>query len=274
MAVKSVVETLEGIPEALHGEYVKKTVGGKELFVLDVTDIEAHPTVRGLKTAHEAVKAKRDELKTQLDLVNDRFEGLPEDFTAQAYKDLQAAAEGKGGKVTQEQIDAIKADVTKKLEKEYGPVKARNGILEGEVRRRTIDEGLTTALLEAGITKEFLPAVRAMLKEKGKIDLVEENGRFSATVDTSMGPQSITEFVTDWATTTEGKAFVKPATGGDAGGGNGGKGDVNPFAVKEGERRNLTAIQELVKANPVKAREQARAAGIKDNQLAQFGLSQ
>jgi hypothetical protein len=272
MALKALLDNLDDVPEALHVEYVKKTVGGKEVFVLDVAGIDDHPSVKNLKTAHEAVKTKRDEYKTQLETATARLEGLPEDFNADKLRDLQQQAEGKGGKVTQEQIDAIRADERKKVEKDLKPIQDRNGILEREVRRRTIDDGLTQALLDAGVTKEFLPAARALLKETAQIELVEDNGRFVATVDSGVGPQKISEFVGDWVGTNEGKAFIGKATGGDAQGGNGKKGEINPFEVKDGRKPNLTDIQNLVRDNPQKALQFARAAGVPEGTIKQYGL--
>jgi len=273
MALKAVLDNLDDVPEALHDEYTKKTVNGKEVYILNVEDLDSHPSVRNLKNAHEAVKKKRDELKEELETTTARFEGLPEDFNADAYKTLKAAAEGKGGQLSEEQIKEIRADERKKVTKELEPKVQRAERLDAEVRRRTIEGGLTQALLDAGVSKEFLPAVRAMLKERGKIDLIDEDGQFDARVETNLGPQSIAEFVMDWAASPEGKAFMGKPSGGDAGGNNGKSKDENPFVVAQGGKINLTKVQNLVKENPEKARQLARAAGLPDAQLRQYGLS-
>lgn len=269
MALKSVLENLDDVPEALHDEYTKKTVNGKEVYVLQIDDLEAHPTVRGLKNAHEAVKKKRDEYKTQLE----GFEGLPEDFSIDAYNTLKAAAEGKGGdKVDEKQIADIRADERKKVLKEVQPQIDRASRLDGEVRRRTIDGGLTDALVEAGVSKEFLPAARALLKEKGKIELVDEDNQFQARIETNLGPQTLGEFVKDWVASPEGKAFAGKPSGGDATGGNNKSMDENPFKAPQGGKINLTKVSNLVKENPEKARQLARAAGIADASMRQYGL--
>ncbi|WP_332719257.1 hypothetical protein [Pelagibacterium mangrovi] len=49
MALKTILDTLDDVPEVLHAEY--KEVDGK--FVLDLEGIDAYPTVVNLKTAHE-----------------------------------------------------------------------------------------------------------------------------------------------------------------------------------------------------------------------------
>lgn len=272
MALKAILDNLDDVPEALHGEYVKKTVNGKELYVLDVADIDSHPQVKNLKNAHEAVKAKRDEYKGQLETLNERFEGLPEDFNVAAYNNLKAAAEGKGGQIDEAKVAEIRTDERKKVMKEVQPKLDLADRLDGEVRRRTIDGGLTAALVEAGVSKEFLPAARALLKESAKIELIDENGQFDARVETSMGPQKLSEFVGDWIGTDQGKAFLGKPTGGDAGGSGGKSGEDNPFVVPQGGRINLTKVQALVSANPEKARQMARAANVPDAQLRNYGL--
>lgn len=273
MAIKALLDNLDDVPEVLQEEYTKKTVGGKEVYVLNVDGIDNHPAVRSLKTAHEAVKSKRDELKTQLEETTARFEGLPEDFNIDAFKTLKAAAEGKGGQVTAEQVEEIRKAERAKLEKEYGPIKDRNNVLTTEVRRSKIDDGLTNALVGAGVPKEYLAGARALLKENGKIELVENEGRFEAVVESGLGPQKLSEFVTEWVGTSEGKVFLGKPTGGDAMG-SGGKGtDENPFKVAQGGRINLTKVSDLVSRDKEKALRLARAAGIPDGQLKQFGLA-
>jgi hypothetical protein len=100
----------------------------------------------------------------------------------------------------------------------------------------------------------------ALLKSKGAVKLVEEDGEFKAQVETDMGPMPLSNYVKDWAGGDEGKIYVKKPTGGDATGGNGQKFTDNPFDPKN---PNLTKQQELIAANDAKARQMAQAAGVK-----------
>lgn len=61
----------------------------------------------------------------------------------------------------------------------------------------------------------------ALLKSKGAVKLVEEDGHFKAQVDTDMGPMPLGSYVKDWSGSEEGKIYIKKATGGDAQGGTG-----------------------------------------------------
>jgi hypothetical protein len=274
MALKAVVETLDGIPEALHAEYVKTTINGKEVFTLDVSDIDTHPKVKSLKTAHESVKAKRDEYKQELDNLGERLEGVPEDFNGTVYKQLKTAADGKGGeKLDEEKIKEIRADERKKVMKEVKPQLDRLPVVEQDLQRTKIDDGLTQSLIEAGVERHLLPAARALLKDKGKIQLVEDSGRFNPTVETGLGPQSLGEFVKDWVGTDEGKHFVAKATGGDANGSGGKPVGDNPFKVNTGEKINLTRVNEVIRENPDKAKQLARAANLSEAKMKEYGLN-
>lgn len=273
MALKAVLESLDDVQAEIHDQYKETKVADKTFFILQVDGINDHPAVKNLKTAHEAVKTKRDEYKTQVDQFAERLEGLPEDFSAQMFKDLQAQAEGKGGKVTPEQIEQIRQQERAKLDKETKPLKDRNQVLETELRRTKIDDGLVKALVDAGVSREFLGAAKSYLKEQGTIELVEENGRFSVRVETQLGPQTLNDYVKEWMGSDEGKPFAGKVTGGDAGGSNGRSTEANPFKVKDGQKPNFTDIDAAIRADKGKALSQARAAGWGEPQLREVGLA-
>jgi hypothetical protein len=125
-----------------------------------------------------------------------------------------------------------------------------------------IDEGLTKALVNAGVGKEFIKATKSMLRDSVKV--VEDAGEYSAVVETDTGPLDIERFVSDWIASDEGKVFVPPAKGGDAGGS--GKppkptlNEKNPWAK---DTWNLTEQGKLIRSDRVKAEKFAKAAGHK-----------
>jgi hypothetical protein len=61
MALSTVLASLEGIDDAVKGLY--KEVDGS--FILDLDGIDDHPSVKGMKSALETIKGKRDEAKTE-----------------------------------------------------------------------------------------------------------------------------------------------------------------------------------------------------------------
>jgi hypothetical protein len=256
MALKTILDTLDDVPEALHGEY--KEVDGK--FILDIEGIDAHPAVVNLKTAHERVKADKKKATDELAATKARLEGLPDDFDADAYETLVQQAEGKEPAKTDEQVAQVRQQLERKHQADLAKKDERITTLEGAVTKATIDDGLSKALDEAGIDPAFKPAAMALLKSKGAVKLVEEDDQFKAQVETDMGPMPLAGYVKDWAGGDEGKIFIKKATGGDAPGGNGQKFTDNPFDPKN---PNLTKQQELIAANDAKARQMAQAVGVK-----------
>lgn len=258
MALKTILDGLDDVSEALRGEY--KEVDGK--FILDIEGIDAHPSVVNLKTAHERQKTANKTLQTDLAAAKTRLEGFPDDFDADAYEALKATAEGKAPAKTDEQVAQVRAQLEKKHNAELAKKDERINALTGAVTKATIDDGLSKALDEAGIDPAFKPGAMALLKSKGAVKLVEEDGAFKATVETDMGPMPLSGYVKDWSGSDEGKIYVKKPTGGDAPGGNGQKFADNPWDSSNGKKPNLTRQQALITENAAKARQMAQAAGV------------
>ncbi|WP_182086949.1 hypothetical protein [Aureimonas sp. ME7] len=128
------------------------------------------------------------------------------------------------------------------------------------ISKLLVDDGLTKALIEAGVGKEYLKAAKAMLKDSVKI--LHEDGTYRAVVETDMGEDDVGKFVQNWSQSDEGKVFISKPTGGDAKGGDGQRFGDNPFDTKGGTvKPNLTKAQELIASNPEKARQMAKAVG-------------
>lgn len=262
MALKAIVDDLADVPEALHGEYKEQKIGDKTVFVLDIEGVNAHPDVVSLKNAHERQKQTNKTLTTDLNAAKARLEGLPEEFNADEYERLRAAAEGKDAPKPDEQVARVRDQLERKHAADLGKKDDRIKVLEGVINRTLVDDGLNSALDAAGIDPKFKRAARATLKESGLIKLVEEDGKFSATVDTDMGPMPLDKYVSDWAAGDEGKVFVSPAKLDDAPGSRANRGtENNPYAK---DRWNKTEQGRLMTIDRNKAERLARAAGFKD----------
>ncbi|HEV7253869.1 MAG TPA: hypothetical protein VGN97_12355 [Mesorhizobium sp.] len=257
MALKTIIDNLDEVSEALRGEY--KEIDGK--FVLDLDGVNDHPAVVNLKSAHERQKQTNRTLSTELASAKERLEGLPDDFDADAYEALRQQAEGKEPPKLDERLNAQKTQLEAKFAKDRQKLEDRAAKLEKSLRRTKIDEGLTKALLDAGVDKQFLPAAKALLKEKGQIKLVEEDDDVEVFADDGVNDRTpLTDYVKKWAGEDEGKPFIAKATGGDAKGGNGRTFGENPFDPKN---PNKTKQQELIVANDAKARQMAESVGVK-----------
>jgi Rad3-related DNA helicase len=105
--------------------------------------------------------------------------------------------------------DLIK--ITKERDETVKTLEAETGFTQ----KLLVDNGLTEALVKANVTKQFLPAVKALLASKVTLK-VDGDNRVAMVGDKPLG-----EFVDSWAKGDDGKHYVAaPANGG--GGSNGG----------------------------------------------------
>ena len=186
MALKTVVETLDGIDDAVKALYAE--TDGR--FVLQVEGVDLHPDVANLKNAYERTKA-------------DKTTGAAKVAALEAQ--IAELAKGKPD-------EAATIAKMKSLEDKIEAITGERDALTGKLTGVTRDRALSDALLGAGIKNPtFLKAAQAMLAGSVKMD-----GE-TAIVETPMGPKLLADHVKAWAA-GEGKDFVASASGGGAGG--------------------------------------------------------
>lgn len=128
---------------------------------------------------------------------------------------------------------------------------------QAATQRLLVDQGLTAALTEAGVTNPvMLKAAAAMLRAE-KIEIATEGDSRVAKI----GDKLLGDHVKAWASGDEGKAFVSAPNngGGGAGGSGGGGGKVNPWAK---DSLNMTEQGKLYIENPTLARSMAAEHGV------------
>jgi hypothetical protein len=217
MALKSILETLDDVPAELHDHYVEKD--GK--FILQVEGIREHPEVGALKKAYESEKGNAKKLREDLKAANDKIAVLPEDFDAEEYLkliELRAELEAdpeKRKKANDENFQSQKrifeqriSALEKKHADEVAALKSKVETAEGRVKKLLVDEGLTKALIDAGVGKEFVKAAKAMLAPSVKVVQDEDGADPRAIVETDMGEAELPKFISDWAQSDEGKPFI------------------------------------------------------------------
>lgn len=220
MAIKTVLTTLDGVDDALKALYAQD--GDK--FVLQVEGINDHPEVIVLKNAYERTKQDRDAIRQERDTYKVKADGVPEDFSPEAW------AKAKEGKADQAQLVQLRQT----LERERDEWKSKAEAAEANALRNALDRDLTDALNAAGITNPtFARAARKMLSE----DVKMQDGR--PVVETDMGPLPLADHVKRWAA-SEGKAFVTPPSGGGARGGE--TGGDKPLSEMTGKERLQLAM--------------------------------
>lgn len=272
MTLKAVVDSLDDIPEAFKSEYKEKD--GK--FFLDLDDtIKAHTAILPLSNTLTSQKTKIATLTTENTTLKAKTAGLPEDFTPVKFEELQTeldalkAEGGADGTKVQAELQKAKGQYESRIAgletKHAGELQAKDteiGNLNNSITKLVADDGLTKALVQVGVGKEFLKASNAMLKSSVKVIKDETTGDYRPVVESDLGDLPLDQFVENWSKSEEGKVFVKPASGGGgagSGGGGAGTGEVNPWAANT---KNLTHQGQIIRTDKVKAERMMKAAGV------------
>lgn len=280
-ALKTVLEKLDELPEHLHEFYGEKD--GK--FILNLEQVDDHPAVVALKNALERTKQSRKEVLDEMTKVKEKLARFPEDFDPDKFAELQAKVEeyeanpDKRGAANADPANAARlAELTqnrkmledriKEQARKHGEeiAKLNTKIAQKDkfIHKLLIDEGLTKALIEAGVEKPYLRAAKSFLAGDVKVQETDDE-KYVAQVETDTGTLSIEQYVSDWVSSEDGKHFVAPPKGADAGGSKPGQkvlagGEKNPFDPKA---PNLTQQGFLLKTDRPKAEKLARLAGVK-----------
>lgn len=269
MTLKAVLENLDEIDESLKSEYKEKD--GK--FYLDLDDsIKVHSSILPLSNSLKNVKVERDGLKARVAAAEAKSVGLPDDFTVERYNDIVAELEAlkkdpNRDKDAESKLTHIREQYEQRLraaeEKRVADLAAKDAIIEegvGAIEKLVVGDGLTQALVSAGVGKEFLKASQAMLKPVVKVVKDEDTGERKAVVETDLGAVPVSQFVDNWSKSDEGKVFVtKPSGSGSGGNGNDSKSEVNPWLAAT---RNITDQGKILQTDRVKAERMMKAAGI------------
>lgn len=272
MALKAIVDTLDGLPPDVAKEYEEKD--GKFYLIVE-DDIKQHPKVKAVQVAWERGKARITELTQKLTDLEAKLAEMPDGFDPVKYAEEQdelvalRAKKKKGGedpdpeqaqqkKLYEQRITTL----TTKLEGEKAALATQVADLTKQIERLVADEGLTQALVAAGVEKKLMPGATALLRKFVKVRR-DEAGDWVGFIESDVGESSIPDFVSTWAQGDEGMIYIAKAKGGDGKGGDGNRqlGGENPWDSSNGKKPNLTKQQDMVKANPEKARQLATAAG-------------
>lgn len=196
-----------------------------------------------LVAAHEALKTDALAARQARDAANQ---------AAQAAETARLAAEAEAATATGN-VEEVKRTMTAQRTASEAALTVRAEKAEATVRQLLVTNGLSAALDSVKVSTELKEGALALLT--GKVELVDEAGQQVAKV----GGVPLADYITTWATTPQGKAYVVDGnSGGGAKGNNGDPLGVNPYADAT---YNLTAIGQLEASNPARAAELKRAAG-------------
>lgn len=258
-ALAATVDSLEGVPEALHAFYTEQD--GK--FVLQVTGLPSQGDVTRLNEALRKERGDHNALKDRVKLLGDRriedvvteLERIPELEATQGTID-----EDKVNTLVEARIKARVGPVERERDQLKTQVEAKDKVIgefEAKDRTRTIHDKVREA---AGKAKLLPEAVEDALLLADRVFEVEDGTGRVVTKDNVGVTPGIEPAA--WFTDMQPSRphWWGPSTGGGAGGQRGGAGDAttNPFTH---ENWNLTTQGELVRTDRAKAEQLAKAAG-------------
>jgi hypothetical protein len=268
MPVKAVLESLDDAPESLREEYKPTKIKGKdgketEVFVLEIDDVDSHPKVVNLKTAFERVKTEKKTLSDDIAKLKERLEKIPDDFDPEEFQRIKDELEALKGddddeddeekkKKRKDEVqrvsDMLKQRIKNLEDKHRSELEAKDQIIakrDRTIEKLVVDDGLTKALVEAGVKPNFLKAAKAMLRDSVKVQV--DGDAYSAIVDTDLGETELPKFITDWAASDEGKEFVEKPKGSDSKGSDSRRIEDNPWMSTDKVKPNLTKQGDVIK---------------------------
>lgn len=252
MGLKAVLENLDDLDEGVSGFY--KEVDGK--FVLDIEGIDDHPRVRGLVTANNTNKSKRDEYKTKVADLEAKLAEIPEGFDPEEYLTLKANAadpnDPNNKKIADEHIQSQKAlyegRIASLAKKHTEELAARDAVIaerDGYIDRSVAEAGLERALETAGADRGLLKGALAILKPSVKVQRAD-NGDRHAIVETDLGVIPVADFAKDWLNSDEGRFYLQKASGSSAPGNNDHRGGrVNKGDFGGDKEKRVDAIKSM-----------------------------
>jgi|SRR5215831_515897 len=283
MALKAVALSLDEVEEALRGYYTAQKIKDKdgkdiEAHVLEIDGLDdgvvvPHPVVRNLRNAHERTKKDRSTMSARLAELETRVKDLPEDFQPDEYtrlKALEADFEANKDKNKDQKIELDNMrrmyeermrkqaeDHAKVVEKLQRDGTAKDQTIQNLVRKHDLDAALTNV----GIKTEDRDVVTAYHMPRMTVEVGDDG-----TIRTFIDGAPTGEFMTAWANSDRGRRYVEPLRGSDArAGGGGAVGGENPWAEKQW---NLTKQQDVLRANPNRAKQLMSAAGFETQEQA------
>lgn len=249
--LKAVLDTLDGLDEALQPLYTK---GEDGRFYLDAEGVDDLPSVRGLKSKRDELLEAQRKLREQLKA----FDGLDPEAARKALEELENREadklRDKGA------FDELRAKIEKRHADELAKVRAEVEKRDGFIHRLLIENAISDAIEKANVLPQYREAVKALLRQRGP-KVVQDGDDYRAIFETDMGEAAISTYVEAWARSDEAAPFLPPSGkgggGADPNGGGRGGGVPNPWKK---ESWNLTEQGRITKENPDLARRLKAAA--------------
>ncbi len=268
MALKALLETLEGIEATVAAHYKEQTgPAGKKEFVLDLEGpTDALPAVKTVKAEAATTRQKMKDFENKYKKL-EAFEGMDAIEVRAKLDRIEELELASGGKLDQAAIDKIvEARIKTKLapiERERDTLKTEKLTLTQQIEQFTTQNrmrSLSDQIREAATKEKMLPeAIEDAVILAERIMNIDEDGH--ATVKANKAGYTEGLDVVNWMQDVKSKRphWWGPTLGGGARGGLGGGGaGNNPWST---EHWNMTEQNKMYIADKVKAQKMAEAAG-------------
>lgn len=195
---------------------------------IDINAPEVQDAIKeAVNDAVSGLKNKNTELLAELKKARKDSAIDPDDYNR--LKDEKSQLEDKLAEA-QKAIKASSSEVDK--------LKKAHESEAGYVQKLLIDNGLSDAILKAGVKPELAKAAKALFAGQAAIKIDGDNR--SAVI----GDKSIDDYIKDWAASDEGKHFIAAPLN-QGGGGQGGSGGGQPKTLTRDQFRNKTPQEKM-----------------------------
>lgn len=219
--LKSKYTSKTEIPEGLENYYSEKDGD----FILQVEGINNVASVTNLIDTERKL---RREAEAKVVDFEKRFSFLPDDFDADQFAAMKdkSLSTGEIDNKLKEQRESIYAQHQKELSKLQEQLTQKDELVSTHVKSATLQR----AMAEAGVAKQFMPAVEAMMKDKIKVE----------GTDVYLNEKPVSEALRDWASSDDGKHYV--AAPSNSGGGTHESSKSNGSGKREIKRSEFDAM--------------------------------
>lgn len=211
MALKAVLQSLDGVPDSLRGEY--KEQEGK--FYLDIEGVDDHHSVGALRRAkdyekEEARKAqgRARDLQTDLDKLTDDFN------------------EARKNGIPKGDVEALENSYKEKFSKKEVELNGKITALSGQLHKVMIDGEAARIATDVAAKPEYIEAILPHIRGRLKLESSEDGTHVTRVLDKDGKPSAMN--MEDLKKEVLGMKALAPllsgskANGGGAGGGGGG----------------------------------------------------
>lgn len=225
-------ETASDIPEALKEHYTEKD----GVYVLQAEGLKTDKDVAAVKEALDKERKLRRDAEAKAKDFESKYSLLPEDFDIEEFNRLKDTSQGDVDSKLKEQRERITSQHQKELEKLKAQLSEKDELVTKHVKEATLQRAMT----EANVSKPFVPAVMAMMRDRIKV----EGG------EVYLDEKPVNDALKEWANSDEGKHYVAAAqnSGGGSNTAKGGDAKAKQIARSDFDAMSHAERHEAVKS--------------------------